>query len=108
VFEGSWDLPRSFQDLEIFGEGAKRGESGSIYMKQSGVTMQKGGLSKDVPLEPLPADRAEPIAYMVNAIKNNKQIEGLTAMDINVEVIEIIDAAKESVRTGRAVALPKD
>jgi hypothetical protein len=56
----------------------------------------------------LPADQAEPIAYMVNAIENNKQIEGLTAMDINVEVIEIIDAAKESVRTGRAVALPKD
>lgn len=108
VFEGSWDLPRSFQDLEIFGEGAKRGESGSIYMKQSGVTLQKGRESKELPLEPLAADRAEPIAYMVNAIKNNKQIEGLTAMDINVEVIEIIDAAKESVRTGRAVAFPKD
>lgn len=107
VFEASWDLPRGYQDLEIFGLGQERGGSGSIYMKQSGVTMQKGRESKDLPLQPLPPDQAEPIAYMVNAIKNNKPIEGLTAIDINVEVIEIIDAAKESVRTGRAVKMPK-
>jgi predicted dehydrogenase len=42
---------------------------------------------------------------MVSAIRDNKPIEGLTAVDINVDVIEIIDAAKESVRTGRAVEL---
>jgi len=29
----------------------------------------------------------------------------MTAMDINVEVIEIIEAAKESVKTGKAVKL---
>jgi hypothetical protein len=76
-------------------------------MKQSGVTVQKGRESKDLPLEALAPEQAEPIAYMVNAVKNNKAIEGLTAIDINVEVIEIIDAAKESVRTGKAVSLPK-
>ena len=107
VFEASWDLPRSFQDLEVFGFGKDRGQSASIYMKQAGVTLQKGRETKEVPLEPLSADRAEPVSYMVSAIKNNKPTEGLTAIDINVEVIEIIDAAKESVRTGKAVALPK-
>ena len=43
----------------------------------------------------------------MNAIKEHKPIEGLTAIDINVDVIEIIDAAKESIRTGRAVAMAK-
>jgi len=107
VFEGSWDLPRSFQDLEIFGLGQDRGGSASIYMKQSGVTLQKGRESKEIPTEPLAKDRAEPIAYMVSAIKDNKPIEGLTAIDINVDVIDIIDAAKESVKSGKAVSLPK-
>ena len=107
VFEASWDLPRSFQDLEVFGLGDKRGESGSIYMKHGKVTETKGRDSKDLTLESLPPDQAEPVAYMVSAIKAHKPIEGLTAIDINVQVIEIIDAAKESVRTGRAVALPK-
>lgn len=107
VFEASWDLPRSYQDLEVFGVGIDRGESGSIYMTRAAVKVQKGREAKDLAIEPLAPAEAEPIAYMANAIKNNKPIEGLTAIDINVDVIEIIDAAKESVRTGRAVALPK-
>jgi hypothetical protein len=40
---------------------------------------------------------------MASRIRQNKPIEGLTAVDINVQVIEIIDAAKESIATGKAV-----
>ena len=43
---------------------------------------------------------------MVDAIHSHKPIEGITALDINVGVVEIIEAAKESVKTGRAVKLP--
>ena len=57
-------------------------------------------------MEPLPPERSAPVAFMVDAIRNNKPIDGLTALDINVGVVEIIEAAKESVRTGRAVKLP--
>jgi hypothetical protein len=40
---------------------------------------------------------------MISRIKGNQPIEGLTAIDINVDVIKIIDLAKESVKTGKAV-----
>ncbi len=40
---------------------------------------------------------------MISRIKAKQPIEGLTAIDINVDVIHIIDLAKESVRTGKAV-----
>jgi hypothetical protein len=43
---------------------------------------------------------------MVDALKNKKPIEGLVALDINVGVNEIIDAAKMSVKTGQAIKLP--
>ncbi|HLN01050.1 MAG TPA: hypothetical protein VK335_17305 [Bryobacteraceae bacterium] len=33
-------------------------------------------------------------------------LEGLTAVDINVGVFEIIEAAKMSVKSGNSVALP--
>lgn len=98
VFEASWDLPRSFQDLEIYGL-----KGGSLYMKNGSVEMKQGRDTKSLTLDPLPPERAEPIAYMVSCIRNHKPIEGLTAIDINVDVIKIIDAAKDSVRTGRAV-----
>jgi len=100
IFEGSWDLPRSFQDLEVFGR------QGSIHMTQQKVELRKGRDTTELPLTPLPPEQADPIAFMVNAIKNNKPIEGITALDINVGVVEIIEAAKESIRTGRAVKLP--
>jgi scyllo-inositol 2-dehydrogenase (NADP+) len=106
IFEGSWDLPRGYQDLEVFGR------EGSIYMQNGKVDLRKGsgrgknGEGQSVAIDPLPPERAEPVAYMVNAMRNKKEIEGLTALDINVGVVEIIDAAKESVKSGRAVPLP--
>jgi predicted dehydrogenase len=108
IFEGSWDLPRSFQDLEIFGSTAAPDGTltrGSIYMTQQKVEMRMGRDTKDLPLAPLPPEKADPISFMVDAIKNNKPIEGITALDINIGVVEIIEAAKESIRTGRAVKL---
>jgi predicted dehydrogenase len=102
IFEGSWDLPRSFQDLEVFGR------QGIIYMRNGNVEVRKGRDVQPVTLDPLPAGHSKPIVYMVEAIKSGKPIDGMTALDINVGVNEIIDAAKESVRTGKAVKLPKN
>jgi predicted dehydrogenase len=102
IFEGSWDLPRSFQDLEVFGY-AEDNQSASLTMSQRKVTLQKGHDSHDLELTPLSAEAAEPIAYMISRIKANQPIEGLTAIDVNVDVIKIIDLAKESVKTGKAV-----
>jgi predicted dehydrogenase len=98
LFEGSWDLPRSFQDLEVFGRTA------SVKMVNGAVESRKGRDTQSVPIEPLPPERADPLSYMVNAIKTKTAPEGLVAIDINVNVVEIIDAAKESIKTGRAVS----
>lgn len=100
IFEGSWDLPRGFQDLEVFGL------QGSAYMSSNKVEVRKGRETKDVPLTALEPDRAEPIAYMVSRMKQNQPLDGLVALPLNVGVVEIIEAAKQSVKTGRAVKLP--
>jgi predicted dehydrogenase len=101
IFEGSWDLPRSFQDLEIFGREA------SLYVQNGKVEMRQGRAeAKSVALDPLPPERAEPVAFMANAIRTHKDLDGLTALDINVGVAEIIEAARQSVKSGRAVPLP--
>ena len=102
IFEGSWDLPRSFQDLEVFGRPDSN-PPGSLTMTHADVELSHGREKKKLDSEPLPADEAEPVSYMVSRIKADKPIEGLTAIDINVNVIHIIDWAKESVKTGRAV-----
>lgn len=101
TFEGSWDLPRSFQELEVFGL------SGSMLMRNRSVEIQKGRAgSEAATVTPLPPERAEPIAYMLYCIRQKKAPDGLVALDINLGVNEIIEAAKMSVKSGQAVKLP--
>jgi predicted dehydrogenase len=100
ILEGSWDLPRSFQDLEVFGR------QGSLYMTNGKVETRKGReAAKEVPLTPLAPEAAEPIAAMINSIETKTPPKGMTSIDLNVGVVEIIEAAKESVKTGKAVRL---
>jgi len=102
LFEGSWDLPRSFQDLEVFGRTA------SMTMVNNKVELRKSGraaAAESVTIDPLPKERATPLAYMAHAIEAHQPPEGLVALDINVQVVEIIDAAKLSVKTGKEVSL---
>jgi predicted dehydrogenase len=100
ILEGSWDLPRSFQDLEVFGR------QGSLYMTRDKVEVRKSrGPAQEVKIDPLPAQSAEPIANMIHSIETKTEPGGMVALDINVQVVQILDAAKESIRTGRAVAM---
>lgn len=109
LFEGSWNLPRLFQDLEVVGL------DGSVTLTYCGpFTQQKVQLQKgrnkwkveDVPLQPLPPKRAEPIAYLVHALKSGKPVEGLVGLEMNVGVMEIFEAARMSAASGQAIPLP--
>ncbi len=100
LFEGSWDLPRSFQELEVFGL------KGSVSMRREAVELRQGRDTRQLDLPPLAPERSEPIAYMVYCLRNHKPVEGLVALDLNVGVNEIIDAARMSATTGQAVKLP--
>ena len=100
IREGSWDLPRSVQDLEVFGR------EGSLYMTNGKVETRKGREPvKQEPLTALAPEAAEPIATMIHSIETKSAPQGMTAIDINVGVVEIMEAAKEYVRTGKAVRL---
>lgn len=101
MFEGSWDLPRSFQDLEVFGR------TGSLYMSRQELKVRAGREPETVTAaDPLPPERRDPITYMVHVVKTGGVIDGITALDLNVDVVEIIEAAKRSIATGASVKLP--
>ena len=54
----------------------------------------------------VPPEKRNGVAYFLYCIRNDRPVEGPVSPGINVGVNEIIDAAKESIRTGRAVAMP--
>ncbi len=101
IFEGSWDLPRSFQDLEVFGR------KGSLYMNRNGVEYRDGRKDpEEVVVTALSPETDDPIRYMIDHVVNDKPLDHIVAVDINVQAVEILEAAKQSIRESRAVHLP--
>ncbi len=100
IIEGSWDLPRSFQDLEVFGN------KGSVYMTSSKIEAYVGRERKEITADSLDENHRSPVAYFANAVRSDKPIEGMVSPEFNVEVMQIVEAAQRSARTGQPVKLP--
>ncbi len=111
ILEATWDLPPA-QRLGNEVYGTKGSITGNQIRKPGprgagaaggGRGMQQGD---PLPVTPLPPERAEPIAYMVDHIRSKQALDGPSALELNVRVNEVLEAAKMSVKTGKAVALP--
>jgi predicted dehydrogenase len=85
------------------------GSKGSLLSTRSDL-FQRAASDDDTPatpdgarltLAPVPHETSNPIAYMIDCIRNNKPVEGALSGKLNVQVMEILDAARESARTGR-------
>jgi predicted dehydrogenase len=56
----------------------------------------------------LSAPQADSLSYLAAVLRGQLDPKGdLTALDTNIVVMQILDAARESARTGRAVTLHK-
>jgi len=103
----SWDWPYGKGQAEIFGSKGSflvRGD-GLLYQPAKGSTSVQNPDGQPVPTRPVPPEKRNGVAYFVYCIRNNMPVEGFVSPAINVGVNEMIDAAKESIHTGRAVAL---
>lgn len=106
ILEPSWDWPYNMDRVQVFGT------KGSLLATENQLFSRPAG-ADDLPLEgkplalaPVPHADSSPISYLVDRIQNNKPIENPVAAPLNVQVVEILDAARESIRTGRAVEIP--
>jgi predicted dehydrogenase len=110
VLEPSWDLPPAERlGSEIY--GLKGSIVGTSIHKSGGARTpggSRGARQEGEPLSvpPLPPERSEPIAYMVDRLRRNQPLDGPSTLDLNVAVQEVLEAAKISAKSGRAVALP--
>jgi predicted dehydrogenase len=97
VLEATWDLPPAPRSArQIYGT------NGSIV----GNEIYKSRSGEPLPVSPLPPERAEPIAYMVDRIRHGQPLDGPSALDLNVAVQEVLEAAKISAKTGKVILLP--
>ncbi|HSB74232.1 MAG TPA: Gfo/Idh/MocA family oxidoreductase, partial [Terriglobales bacterium] len=107
ILEPSWDWPYNMDRVQVFGP------KGSLLATEDAL-FSRPARADDLPLEgkpvalaPVPHETSNPISYLVDCLLHNQPIENPVAAPLNVQVVEILDAARESIRTGRAVELPR-
>ncbi len=103
----SWDWPYSMGQAEFFGPQGSMLVMGDglLYQPAKKQTRIEDPGGTPVPVPPLPPGKKDGIDYFLDCIRNNKPIADPSSAELNVGVNEIIDAAIESIRTGKAVSL---
>jgi predicted dehydrogenase len=105
----SWDWPYGKGQAELYGP------KGSFLVMGDGLLYQPARTDATldhpsgtpVSIHPLPPEKMDGIYYFLDCIRNNKPIEDPDSAELNVGVNEIVDAAIESIRTGKAVSLQR-
>jgi len=109
VIQASWDWPYGKGDVAVYGPKGSLILAGDALFSRQTNTQDRGGsdnpMGQPVKLGPVEHETSNPIAYFVWCIRNDKPIENPLAPELNVGVNEVLDAAKESIRTGRKVDL---
>jgi predicted dehydrogenase len=103
IIEASWDWPYNMGQVQVFGpKGSLLATARDLFSRSTGRQEANAALEGErVALDPPARETNNPVSYFVDCIRNNKPIEDPLSMKLNVQVMEILDAARESARTGK-------
>jgi predicted dehydrogenase len=102
ILQASWNWPVGRKDMEVYGE---RGYV--LVPDRATVRLRRDESSPEESPAPaaLPPAARDPFAYLAAVVRGDVRVEpaDLSALANNVTVARILDAARESARTGRTV-----
>ena len=100
ILQASWNWPFDRKDLEIYGR------TGYVLVPRSNLLRvrlaNKNEESEIVPVA-LTGPEADPISYLAAVVRKEIIPSGLSSLSVNLTVVEILDAAHESARTGKRI-----
>jgi predicted dehydrogenase len=104
VIQGSWNWPFSRKDMEVYGA---TGYVITVGPSQVRVRLQHDMAEEGLSISPsLDKDQSDSLDYLTAVLSGRVKDQGdLSALDTNVIVMQILDAARTSVRTGKSVPL---
>jgi len=102
ILQPSWNWPMDRKDMEIYGQ------TGQVLVPQSDrVLLRTQESPKEQEIKPpeLTGADADPVAYLAAVVRKEIKPADLASLGVNVTVVEILDAAHKSARTGKEVKL---
>ncbi len=102
IVQASWNWPFGRKDMEVYGETGSAVTVGSDAVR----VRRKGDNQEQQQSAPaLMPPYSDPISYLIAVLAGKIKPAGLSALDTNITVVRILDAARESAKTGRTVRL---
>ncbi len=102
IIQASWNWPYSRKDMDLYGE------RGYLFTDRSQAVRVRSG---QAPEETRTAPPAPPVSrdyltYFRAVVRGETKLDGLSGLENNLLVTEILEAARTSAREGRVVTLP--
>ena len=101
IIQASWNWPFSRKDFEVYGERGYAIATGGDSLR---VRLPGQAEETRTPAARKPEER-DSISYLIGVTRGQFKPYGLSSLENNVIVTEILDAARESAKTGRTVRL---
>ena len=102
ILQPSWNWPLNRKDMEIYGQ------TGQVLVPQGDrLLVQTNDAPKATEVTPpaITGANADPVSFFAAVVRKEIVPTGLSSLDVNVTVVEILDAAHESARTGKQIKL---
>jgi predicted dehydrogenase len=103
IIQASWNWPFNRKDFEVYGEHGYTVAVGGNVLR---VRLPGGEEQVRTP-DALPPDERDSVSYLRAVVRGKLRPSGLSSLENNMIVTEILAAARESARTGRKIALPR-
>jgi predicted dehydrogenase len=105
IVQGSWNWPFARKDIEVYGATGYAITVGPDKMR---IRHEHDAAEQPSIADPLPPAESNAMSYLGAVVRGEVIPDGdQAALGTNVIVMQILDAARESVRTGKSVRLTK-
>ena len=103
ILQASWNWPFSRKDMEVYG---KTGYVHTVDDTRMRVRLTGERMERTLEAPQTEAPASDPFTYLARLLRGETKPDALTSLENNLIVVEILDAARQSAKTGRVVPLP--
>jgi predicted dehydrogenase len=104
IIEASWNWPFNRKDLEVYGERGQAIATGGTSLR----VRLADDADRAATLDPRPPDERDSISHLRAVVRGTSKVNSLSSLANGIIATEILEAARESARTGRKVPLGSD
>src|SRR5439155_8479166 len=101
IIQASWNWPYDRKDMEVYGQVGY-----ALVPRSDLIRVRKPNTPEtETSPQPLTPPMSDPLSYLAAVVRHDVQPSGLSSLEVNLIVTQILDAARQSARTGKRVVL---